>query len=111
MTQEGRGYLFCDECGGYYTLQLGESIDDFEKCQCGGKLEYIPNKEDIEEINRKFDEKNKNRRRTNKKESNDLDSRNNSFITTFFSIWAILLIVGLIGIIISIFLTFKRFQH
>lgn len=31
-------YLVCEECGGYYELQLGESADDFDTCICGGKL-------------------------------------------------------------------------
>jgi Protein of unknown function (DUF4013) len=34
------GYLICGTCGGYYELQHGESPEDFEDCQCGGKLEY-----------------------------------------------------------------------
>jgi hypothetical protein len=34
------GYLICKKCGGYYELQLGESPEDFDNCQCGGKLEY-----------------------------------------------------------------------
>ena len=34
------GYLECEKCGGYYELQEGESPDDFEKCQCGGNLNY-----------------------------------------------------------------------
>ncbi len=35
------GVLECENCGGYYELQLGESSEDFDKCQCGGKLKYI----------------------------------------------------------------------
>ncbi len=35
------GYLVCDKCGGYYKLQEGESAEDFENCQCGGKLRYV----------------------------------------------------------------------
>ncbi len=34
------GYLVCEECGGYYELQEGESIEDFGTCQCGGNLKY-----------------------------------------------------------------------
>jgi len=34
------GYLVCDKCGGFYELQDGESADDFDSCECGGKLEY-----------------------------------------------------------------------
>ncbi|UTB31832.1 MAG: hypothetical protein NKF70_09985 [Methanobacterium sp. ERen5] len=42
------GYLICEKCGGYYELQKGELLSDFDCCQCGGKLEYyedfIPDK-------------------------------------------------------------------
>ncbi|OPX58031.1 MAG: hypothetical protein A4E25_01900 [Methanobacterium sp. PtaB.Bin024] len=34
------GYLKCEKCGGYYELQEGESPDDFDVCNCGGKLVY-----------------------------------------------------------------------
>jgi Rad3-related DNA helicase len=34
------GFLVCEKCGGYYKLQSGESPDDFEECQCGGRLKY-----------------------------------------------------------------------
>lgn len=34
------GYLICGECGGYYELEQGESPENFEKCECGGKLRY-----------------------------------------------------------------------
>jgi hypothetical protein len=38
------GYLICDECGGYYELQEGESPEDFsDTCECGGKLIYQEN--------------------------------------------------------------------
>ncbi|KAF5036534.1 Double zinc ribbon [anaerobic digester metagenome] len=38
---ETPGYLVCDECGGYYELQQGESADDFsDECDCGGNLEH-----------------------------------------------------------------------
>lgn len=36
----GKGFLVCDKCEGYYELQPWESPDDFDKCQCGGNLEY-----------------------------------------------------------------------
>lgn len=35
-----KGYLICKKCGGYYEIQPGESPEDFDSCQCGGKLEY-----------------------------------------------------------------------
>ncbi|MGB9936773.1 MAG: hypothetical protein ACPK7O_03580 [Methanobacterium sp.] len=34
------GYLICKNCGDYYELQPGETANDFDKCQCGGKLIY-----------------------------------------------------------------------
>ena len=34
------GYLKCEKCGGYYELKEGESPEDFEECECGGKLKY-----------------------------------------------------------------------
>ena len=34
-------YLVCEICGGYYHLMEGESINDFDSCQCGGKLYLI----------------------------------------------------------------------
>lgn len=33
-------YLICQNCGGYYHLDDDESPDDFDRCQCGGKLIY-----------------------------------------------------------------------
>lgn len=41
------GYLICQNCGGYYQLEPGESMDDFEcLCNCGGRLEYKTTLED-----------------------------------------------------------------
>ena len=34
------GYLKCKSCKGYYELQREESPTDFEKCECGGDLEF-----------------------------------------------------------------------
>lgn len=35
------GYLVCDTCQGYYELQPGEKIADFNRnCDCGGTLNY-----------------------------------------------------------------------
>ena len=42
--------LVCEKCRGYYKLKEGESPEDFESCQCGGKLRYIQN------FNSHFDE-------------------------------------------------------
>lgn len=34
------GYIICEKCGGYYELQPGEHPEDFDRCDCGGKLKY-----------------------------------------------------------------------
>lgn len=33
-------YLYCEKCKGFYELEEDESPNDFESCQCGGKLTY-----------------------------------------------------------------------
>jgi len=33
-------YIICDECGGFYELEKGESLEYFESCLCGGSLSY-----------------------------------------------------------------------
>ena len=33
-------YVICEDCNGYYKLEEGESLEDFEACRCGGKLKY-----------------------------------------------------------------------
>jgi uncharacterized membrane protein len=35
-----KNFIVCDKCNGYYKLQKGESLGDFEFCECGGKLKY-----------------------------------------------------------------------
>lgn len=47
-------YIGCDRCGGYYKLEEGESLDDFERCQCGGNLSYV-------ELSRGVENKHENR--------------------------------------------------
>jgi len=34
-------YVICEKCNGYYELQKGESLNDFERCTCGGNLSYL----------------------------------------------------------------------
>ena len=34
-------YLICKKCDGYYKLQEGESLEDFEECECGGELAQV----------------------------------------------------------------------
>lgn len=35
------GYLICENCGGYYKLKDGESVQDFVSCECYGTLIYV----------------------------------------------------------------------
>lgn len=34
-------YLICKKCEGYYKLKEGESLKDFEECECGGSLRQV----------------------------------------------------------------------
>ena len=40
-------YIICDDCEGYYKLEYGESLEDFDKCQCGGNLRYAQSFKEI----------------------------------------------------------------
>jgi zinc-ribbon domain len=50
-TDGSMGYLVCDDCGGYYELKEGESIDDFEGCSCGGKFKYVASIDELKLVN------------------------------------------------------------
>ena len=41
LGNKTEGYIICDKCGGYYKLQYDEFPEDFDKCRCGGNLEYV----------------------------------------------------------------------
>lgn len=36
-------YIICEKCGKGYKLKEGESPDDFDLCECGGKFRYVQN--------------------------------------------------------------------
>ena len=40
QKEDKKGYLICNKCNGYYQLQEGESLKDFESCECGGTLKF-----------------------------------------------------------------------
>lgn len=44
----------CDRCGGHYELEEGESLEDFESCQCGGNLSYINFKREILKVKKEI---------------------------------------------------------
>jgi len=46
-------YLICQNCGGYYRLGDDESPEDFDSCQCGGKLIYSEYRESKPRMGRK----------------------------------------------------------
>lgn len=50
------GYLICQECGGYYKLEKGESSEDFVSCECYGSLTYVEDLDDYLNENNKLDE-------------------------------------------------------
>lgn len=41
-------FVVCEKCGGYYELQEEESLEDFESCLCGGKLNCTENNPEVE---------------------------------------------------------------
>jgi len=41
------GYIVCKKCKKYLKVKKEESLDDFDKCTCGGKLKYVENLDDI----------------------------------------------------------------
>ncbi|ADZ09757.1 hypothetical protein Metbo_1527 [Methanobacterium lacus] len=48
-TSDSPGYLVCEQCGGYYKLKSGESPEDFDTCECGGKLIYAASNPNLNE--------------------------------------------------------------
>lgn len=54
-------YIICESCGGQYKLEEGESLEDFDACECGGKLksdqiiEETKGKSNLHEIADKLD--------------------------------------------------------
>jgi len=51
VKKSEKGYLVCDDCGGYYELKPEESPQDFVACECGGKLKHTKKLETIPEEN------------------------------------------------------------
>lgn len=39
-------YVACKKCGGYYKLDSDEFPEDFDKCQCGGELQFFDSLDD-----------------------------------------------------------------
>jgi hypothetical protein len=79
-------YLVCNKCGGYYELQPGDSLDNFD-LQCGGRLKYYNSLD--------------NHYNKNNQESN--------LIKLILIILAILLIFGILGIILTYFYELHKY--
>lgn len=43
-------YVICEKCSGYYELEEGESPKDFDRCQCGGNLEYFEHVNEVSKV-------------------------------------------------------------
>lgn len=52
-----KGYLVCNDCGGYYELKSEESPQDFVACECGGKLKHTKKLETIPDNPEESDDK------------------------------------------------------
>lgn len=85
------GYLICDKCGGQYELKDGESPDDFDKCECGGKLNYSESPPIIPE--KKNKENNVTDDNSESGKSNGPKKGKNKY-----------LLIGVVGIVIAIFI-------
>jgi hypothetical protein len=68
-------FLECDDCGGYYELEEGESLDDFDVCQCGGELKYFNSLQNFLEDNPAFYHQNNSK---SSKKKGGFGSRKNS---------------------------------
>lgn len=66
-------YVTCKSCEGYYKLEEGESLDDFEACHCGGELKYA-------EISKQKSPKRKNDSNNKKSTSKGSKSVNNEYL-------------------------------
>lgn len=44
------GFLVCDKCNGYYKLQPGDKLENFDDtCECGGHLKFETNVEGVDD--------------------------------------------------------------
>ncbi|MEG3225214.1 MAG: hypothetical protein BME94_06795 [Methanobacteriales archaeon Met13] len=107
------GYLRCENCGDYYELNEGESVEDFEACQCGGKLvftEVIEEKEDTDVVDRgsshdspkqslEFDEK-------SPATESSLDPAPKTTFWTLSNVGLLMMVIGFIGLIFAFFFPF-----
>jgi len=99
-------YLVCEKCSGRYKLKKNETIDDFEGCECGGKLKYVQNPntdpdEELDSINKvKVDNIKNNETNSNTGEDKTLkESKNSNEL-----IRAIAIIIGILIVLIPAFL-------
>lgn len=86
--------IICENCNGSYELQSGESLEDFESCECGGILRYavvdaLHLKSDSEQLLKIMDD-------GKNSQGNFISSNNNVLV-----VGALLVIVGVLGWILG----------
>lgn len=86
--------IVCENCNGSYELQPGESLDDFESCECGGSLRYA----EIDGEDHKSENKHLSKNQVNGKtlNRNFISNYNNGLIAG-----VLMVIVGLLGLILG----------
>ncbi len=50
---QNSGIIICEKCKGIYRLKEGESLNDFERCPCGGKLKYEEHQQKTKKLKNK----------------------------------------------------------
>ena len=90
-------YLLCRDCGFSYELEEGESIDDFQSCNCGGKLYYSEDGVNISKDCKKvlLDEIITKRIAERKFKQVDSKSHDKSFLTIFIAAVGIFILISL----------------
>ncbi len=87
------GFLFCEKCNGYYELQEEESPEDFEVCNCGGKLKYFNS------LDEQHDKSSNNKQSSNRNHVIIGSGYSEKKLSKYNKITAIGALIGLIGLI------------
>lgn len=87
------GYLICEKCGGYYELQEGETIHDFQGCSCGGKFRYAEN---LDNLNLEENKNENNDLKSDKNSKNEINNLMSKLILSIFVFFAFMVFLGYI---------------
>lgn len=86
--------MVCEECGGYYELEPGESPEEFKSCECGGKLRYEEKIfEKVKESESSISSPEKSRLKDKLPNWWKKQSRNRRIVITYASIMAVIFII------------------